>query len=77
MDFVKGDRYPGWEENILVGSLRFKYVLRLEMDGEKVVKQERLLPGMGRVRNVKVGPDGYIYIALEKPGRIVRLMPQL
>lgn len=75
MDFVEGKRYPGWEESILVGSLRFKYVLRVEMDGKEVVMQERLLPGMGRVRNVKMGPDGYIYVALEKPGRIVRLIP--
>ncbi len=76
MDFIEGDVYPGWEGDLLVGSLRFKYVLRCEMENGKVVHQERLVEGLGRVRNVKQGPDGYIYVAVEKRGSIVKLVPR-
>lgn len=76
MDFIEGDIYPAWKGNLLVGSLRFKYVLRCELDGNKVVHQERLVDGPGRVRNVKIGPDGYIYVAVEDPGRILKIVPE-
>ncbi|MCF8381770.1 MAG: PQQ-dependent sugar dehydrogenase [Bacteroidales bacterium] len=76
MDFVEGDIYPAWKGNILVGSLRFKYVVRCVLDGNKVVHQEHLVDGPGRVRNVKMGPDGYIYVAIEDPGRILKIVPQ-
>ena len=75
MTFVTGDRYPGWKNNILVGSLRFEYLERIELDGKKVVDQEKLLEGIGRVRNVVVSPDGFIYVAAEKPGFIIKLLP--
>lgn len=75
MTFVDSDRYPGWKNNILIGSLRFKYLERVELDGEKVVAQERLLEDMGRVRNVEMSPDGFIYVAFETPGYIVKLLP--
>jgi glucose/arabinose dehydrogenase len=73
--FVTSDRYPGWKNNILVGSLRFKYLERVELKNKKVVDQEKLLEGIGRVRNVEMGPDGFIYVAMEKPGFIIKLMP--
>ncbi len=76
MTFVKGDRYPKWENNILTGSLSFHYLHRVELDGDKVVNQERLLEGIGRVRNVEMSPDGYIYVAIEKPGKILKIIPQ-
>jgi len=75
MTFVDSDRYPGWKNNILVGALRAKYVERIELDGNKVTARERLLEGIGRVRNVEISPDGYIYVAAEKPGFIVKLLP--
>ncbi|MEX2371179.1 MAG: PQQ-dependent sugar dehydrogenase [Bacteroidales bacterium] len=75
MDFIDGDIYPGWEGDLLVGSLRFNYVIRCTIENRKVVHQEKLIDGLGRVRNVKVGPDGYIYVGLENPGRIVKLVP--
>lgn len=76
MTFVKGDRYPNWKNNILTGSLSFHYLHRVQLDGEKVVHQEKLLEGIGRVRNVEMSPDGYIYVAIEKPGKILKLIPQ-
>lgn len=75
MTFVDSDRYPGWKNNILIGSLRFKYLERVELNGRKVVAQERLLDDIGRVRNVEMSPDGFIYVAMETPGFIVKLLP--
>lgn len=75
MTFVDSERYAGWENNILLGSLSFKYLERVELDGNKVVHTEKLLENIGRVRNVKVSPDGYIYVAIEKPGKILKLYP--
>jgi glucose/arabinose dehydrogenase len=75
MTFVDSDRYPGWKNNILIGSLRFKYLERVELDGNEVVDQEKLLEGIGRVRNVEISPDGFIYVAMETPGFIVMLLP--
>ncbi len=75
MDFIKSDLYPGWENQLLVGSLRFKYLNLCMLDGEKVISEETLLKNIGRVRDVKTGPDGYIYISVEYPGRIYRLVP--
>jgi len=73
MNFVNSDQFPAWRNNILVGSLKFAQVRRLELEGDKVVHEETLLDGIGRVRAIEQGPDGNIYIAVEGPGRIVRL----
>jgi glucose/arabinose dehydrogenase len=77
MTFVTGNRYPGWENNILSGSLSFRYVVRTETEGEKTTHHEILLPEIGRVRNIEMGPDGFIYVSVETPGLIVRLIPLL
>ena len=73
MDFIESDVYEGWKGNLLVGSLMFMYVERLEIKDNKVVHQEKLLENIGRVRNVKMSPDGYIYVAIEGPGKIRRM----
>ncbi len=75
MAFVEGTKYPGWTGNLLMGSLRFQYLNRCVMKDNKVVKQEILLKNIGRLRNVKMGPDGYVYIAVEDPGYVFRLLP--
>lgn len=75
MTFVTGDKFPGWKNNILIGSLSFKYLERVVLDGNKKLYTEKLLPNIGRVRNVKMGPDGYVYVAIEKPGKILKLVP--
>jgi len=75
MDFVDGGRYPDWEGGLLVGSLRFKYLNLCKIENNKVVSEEKLLPDIGRLRNVKVGPDAYIYVAVEQPGRVIRIVP--
>lgn len=75
MCFVTGNRYPGWKNNILIGSLRFQYVERVVLDGQKFSHREKLIEGIGRVRNVVMGPDGLVYVATEYPGMILRLIP--
>ncbi len=76
MTFVNSDLYPGWENNLLSGSLRFKYLERAVVEGDNIVHTEKLLPNIGRLRTVEVGPDGYIYVAVEDPGYVFRLVPQ-
>jgi len=75
MTFLTGDRYKNWRNNLFVGSLRFQYMERVVINGHAVKHTEKLLQGIGRVRNVVVGPDGLIYVATETPGKIVRLLP--
>lgn len=67
--------YKGWEGDFLTSSLSFEYLDRLIMKNSKVVGRERLLQKIGRIRNVVEGPDGYIYIAVERRGKIYKLVP--
>jgi len=75
MTFVTGDIFPVWKNNILIGSLRFQNLERLVIDGHKMVHREILLDKIGRVRNVVMSPEGFVYVAIEQPGKIVRLVP--
>ncbi|MCF6296795.1 MAG: PQQ-dependent sugar dehydrogenase [Flavobacteriaceae bacterium] len=75
MTFVTSDKYPNWKDNLLVGSLKFQYLNRCVLKNGKVVKEEKLLEGMGRVRTVHQAPDGYIYVAIEQLG-IVKIVPE-
>lgn len=75
MAFVTGNKFPQWKGKLLVGSLKFAYVELLSLDGEKVVGREKIAQDIGRVRNVKMGPDGLIYIGVEGQG-IFRLVPE-
>ncbi|MFO0255437.1 MAG: PQQ-dependent sugar dehydrogenase [Betaproteobacteria bacterium] len=75
MAFYTGDAFPNWKGNLLVGALRDEMLVRLELEGNKVVRQERLIKGqIGRIRDVRVGPDGLIYLLTdEREGVLVRL----
>jgi glucose/arabinose dehydrogenase len=74
MAFVTGNKYPEWKGNLLVGSLKFQYLNMCVLNNNKVIKEEKLLEGLGRVRNVIQAPDGFIYVAIEFKG-IVRITP--
>ncbi|MCB0664755.1 MAG: PQQ-dependent sugar dehydrogenase [Saprospiraceae bacterium] len=74
MTFVTSDKYPEWQGSILLGSLKFNYLHRVKLDGNKVVMQEKILDGFGRMRSVKQGPDGYIYFSVEGKG-VFRINP--
>jgi glucose/arabinose dehydrogenase len=77
MAFYEGDKFPNWRGNLLVGSLKDEMLVRLELDGEKVTKEERLIKGaIGRIRDVRVGPDGLVYLLTdERRGVLARLEP--
>lgn len=75
MAFISSDNYPGWKGDLLVGSLKFEYLDKCVLKDRKVVKEERLLDGLGRLRTVNEGPDGYIYVGIENLG-IVKLLPK-
>lgn len=75
MAFINSDKYGDWNGNLLIGSLKFQYLDMCTITNNKVIKEERLLDGLGRVRCVEQGPDGYIYVGIENLG-IVKLIKQ-
>jgi glucose/arabinose dehydrogenase len=78
MAFYTGDHFPEWNGDLFIGSLKFQLLVRLELDGRKVIREERLLKGeLGRIRDVSEGPDGYLYLLTDAAnGKLVRLGPQ-
>ncbi len=77
--FITSTRYGrDWQGSLLAGALKFRYLARLELDGTRVVKEEKLLPDLGqRVRDVREGPDGFIYLLTdERNGQLLRLVPR-
>jgi len=75
MAFVSSDNYPKWKDNLLVGSLKFEYLELLVIENNKVKERHKVLEGIGRIRNVKQGPDGLIYIGVEGKG-ILKIIPK-
>jgi glucose/arabinose dehydrogenase len=77
MVFLTSDRYPGWKGNLFLGTLRGETLLRLELDGNGVVNEERLLGrANSRIRDVRQGPDGYLYVLTDSAdGQLLRLQP--
>lgn len=77
MAFYTGEKFPRWRGDLFVGALRDQMLVRLRLDGEKVVHEERMLKGvLGRIRDVQQGPDGCLYLLTdEKNGVLVRLEP--
>lgn len=77
MTFYDGNAFTRWQGDLLVGALRAALLVRLEMDGDRVVAEERMLEGeLGRIRDVRTGPDGLVYLLTdEDPGGLYRLEP--
>jgi glucose/arabinose dehydrogenase len=77
MAFYAGDLFPAWRGNLFVGALAGQALVRLELDGEKVGREERLLRELGqRIRDVRTGPDGALYLLTDSlSGRILRVVP--
>jgi glucose/arabinose dehydrogenase len=77
MAFYTGDRFPKWRDNLFIGALKFRLLVRLVLDGESVVKEERILDDLEeRIRDVRQGPDGYLYLLTDSSnGRILRIEP--
>ena len=74
MAYINSDKYPQWKNKILLGSMKFGYLVQLEIKNKKVIKQTKILNGIGRARNVIQGNDGYIYVGVDGKG-ILRVMP--
>jgi glucose/arabinose dehydrogenase len=77
MAFYDGDRFPRWRGDILLGALRGQALIRVRVDGEKFVEDEFMLAGaVPRIRDVRVGPDGNVYLLTDVPnGAILRVEP--
>lgn len=77
MVFLTSDRYGAdWKGDLFVGSLKFGYLARLELSGGKVAREQKLLQGVGRVRDVRQGPDGLLYLLTDaSDGKLVRVRP--
>ena len=77
MAFVSGSQFPLWQGSMLVGALRGQMLVRLTLEGDKVLSEERLLQGRpGRIRDVRMGPDGLVYLLTDDPqGALLRLEP--
>ena len=73
--FYTGDVYPGWKGNLFSGALKFRQIRRIELDGDRVINEEKLTIGQ-RVRDVRQGPDGYLYVLTdESNGALLRILP--
>jgi len=77
MAFYTGDKFPAWRGDLFVGTLRDQMLVRLKLDGEKVVREELMLKNaLGRIRDVRNGPDGFLYLLTDEAnGALVRLEP--
>ncbi len=78
MAFVTSDIYPGWKGNLLVGALAHERVARLTLTGNRIVREDEFLGDLGeRIRDVRQGPDGYIYLLTDNDkGRVLKLVPK-
>jgi len=75
LDFYRGAKFPKWQNRLLVGALKYEEVDLLDIEADRVLHQETILKNAGRVRDVACGPDGLIYIVLNRPGMVLRLSP--
>jgi aldose sugar dehydrogenase len=76
MAFYEGDLFPDWRGDLLVGGLAGEVLVRVRFDGTRMVEEERLLEGIGRVRDVRVSPAGAVYLVLDGPSAsVLRLEP--
>jgi glucose/arabinose dehydrogenase len=72
---VEGKSFPNWKGDLLAGGLVGQNLDRVRTDGDKLIEREELIHGLGRIREVAMGPDGNVYIALNQPDKIIRLIP--
>jgi glucose/arabinose dehydrogenase len=77
MAFVTSNRYPGWQGQMLVGALAGQALVRLTIQDRAVTAEERVLPELKRrIRDVRQGPDGYIYLLTDgADGQLLRVTP--
>ncbi len=74
--FVDSDKYPGWHHNMLVGALAGQHIHRVVIENNVVTHTEKILQDFARFRDIRQGPDGYLYALTEGPGLFIRLTPR-
>ena len=75
LELYRGDKFPRWRGNLFAGGLASKRLVRMELSGTAVTRQEILLQDTGRIRDVRAFDDGFLYVVYDEPGKIVRLVP--
>ncbi len=75
--FCSSDLFPAWRGNLFAGALKFQLLVRLELDGDRVTHEERMLKGRyGRIRDVRCGPDGALWLLTDEAnGKVLRIIP--
>ena len=78
MTFYQGEVFKKWNNNLFIGSLKFSALVRLELENDKVIHEERLLSGkFGRIRDVELGLEGFLYLLTDSDnGKLIRLSPK-
>ncbi|SDA92972.1 Glucose/arabinose dehydrogenase, beta-propeller fold, partial [Algoriphagus alkaliphilus] len=74
-EFIYGNMFPKWTNNLLITALKDQEIRRLVIEGDKVLSQEVIIKGIGRVRDVKIGPDGALYVLTNSPDALLRVTP--
>lgn len=75
LELMKGSAFPKWSGNLIAGGLAGNNLDRFKVSKGQMIEREELLWGMGRIRDISIGPDGFIYVALNGPDKIIRLVP--
>ena len=73
-EYISSEIYPDWKGSLLAGALVFKYIERIVLEDDIVVSRSKIAENLGRPRDIKQGPDGYIYVSIENKG-VYKIMP--
>jgi glucose/arabinose dehydrogenase len=74
-EYISSDVYPNWKGSLLAGALVFKYIERIGLKNDKVVYRSKIAEDLGRPRDIKQGPDGFVYVSIEGKG-IYKILPK-
>ena len=74
-EYISSDIYPNWKGSLLAGALVFKYIERIDLENDKVVYRSKIAEELGRPRDIKQGPDGFVYVSIEGKG-IYKILPK-
>ena len=74
-EYISSDIYPNWKGSLLAGALVFKYIERISLKNDKVVYRSRIAENLGRPRDIKQGPDGFVYVSIEGKG-VYKILPK-
>jgi glucose/arabinose dehydrogenase len=74
-EYISSDIYPNWKGSLLAGALVFKYIERIGLKNDKVVYRSKIAENLGRPRDIKQGPDGFVYVSVEGKG-VYKILPK-